>query len=121
MAHLAESAEDSHKMWCVRAVHGQYATVVLEAYVDGPPCQLPIEASPALRSNVGPCIAAWRTSKRPTHGHGQVRSRRSVSALHSIGGCFFCLIDIPFRIDDDLSGQGPQVDTSGLLRSNGRA
>src|SRR4051794_16524482 len=30
----------------------------LPIYVDGPPCQLPIEASPALRSNVGPCIAA---------------------------------------------------------------
>src|SRR3954447_21748518 len=29
MAHLAESAEDSHKMYCVRAVHERYATVVL--------------------------------------------------------------------------------------------
>jgi putative transposase len=27
-------------------------------YVDGSPCQLPIEAPPALRSNVGSCIAA---------------------------------------------------------------
>jgi hypothetical protein len=44
-----------------------------------------------------------------------------VSAFHSIGGCFFCLIDIPFRMDDDLSGQGAQVNLSGLLRSNGRA
>jgi hypothetical protein len=47
-----------------------------------------------------------------------MHSRRSVSALHSIGGCSFCLIDIPFRMDDDLSGQGPQVDPSGLLRSS---
>jgi hypothetical protein len=55
-------------------------------------------------------------------GTGSSRSRRSVSALHgvlhSIGGCSFCLIDIPFRMDDDLSGQRAQVN---LLRSNGRA
>jgi hypothetical protein len=29
-----------------------------DPYVDGSPCQLPIEAPPALRSNVGSCIAA---------------------------------------------------------------
>jgi hypothetical protein len=45
----------------------------------------------------------------------------NIAALHSIGGCFFCLIDIPFRMDDDRFGQGGQVDPSGRLRSNGRA
>ena len=33
----------------------------------------------------------------------------NIAALHSIGGCFFCLIDIPFRMDDDRFGQGAQV------------
>jgi len=68
----------------------------LSTYVDGPPCQRPIAAPPALRGNVGSCIAAWRTSKRPTHGHRQIRSRRCVG------------------MDDDLSGQGAQADPSGL-------
>jgi hypothetical protein len=58
-------------------------------YVDGPPCQLSIAAPPALGSNVGLCIAAQRTSKRPTHGHRQIGSHPSVSAYHSIGGCSF--------------------------------
>ena len=89
--------------------------------MDGPPCQLPIAAPPALRSHAGLCIAAQRTSQRPPHGHRQIRSRRSVSACHSIGGCSFCLIDIPFRTDGDLSGQGLQADPSGPLPSNGRA
>jgi hypothetical protein len=39
-----------------------------------------------------------------------------VSAFHNIGGCFVCLIDIPFRTDGDRSGQRPQVDPSGPLR-----
>src|SRR5690242_11983071 len=72
-------------------------------YVDGPLCQRPIAAPPALPGNVGSCIAAWRTSKRPTHGHRQIRSCRSVG------------------MDDDLSGQGAQADPSAPLRSNGRA
>jgi hypothetical protein len=59
------------------------------------------------------CIAAQRTSKRPTHGHKQIRSRLSAFACHGIGGCSFCLIDIPCRMDDDRFGQGgrwiPQV------------
>jgi hypothetical protein len=59
-------------------------------------------------------------SQRPTHGHKQIRSRLSAFACHSIGGCSFCLIDIPGWMDDDLFGQGGQVDPSGPLRSNGK-
>jgi hypothetical protein len=43
-----------------------------------------------------------------------------VSAFHSIGGCSFCPIDIPFRMDDDLFGSPTQVNPSDPSRSNGR-
>jgi len=43
-----------------------------------------------------------------------------VSEFHSIGGCSFCPIDIPFRMDDDLFGSGTQVNPSDPSRSNGR-
>jgi hypothetical protein len=94
---------------CLRQV--TTAEIRLRALCGRPPVSTANCSTPALRSNVGSCIAAWRTSQRPTHGHRQIRSRRSclsASACHSIGGCFFGLIDILVGMDDDLSDQGPK-------------
>ena len=55
------------------------------AYVDGPPCQLPIEAHLALHSNGGP---TWRHSA-PRCGR-RTGTSRPASVFHSIGGCSFC-------------------------------
>jgi hypothetical protein len=54
-------------------------------YVDGPPCQLPIEAHLALHSNGGP---TWRHSA-PRCGR-RTGTSRPASVFHSIGGCSFC-------------------------------
>ncbi len=90
------------------------------------PCQSPrvqpdtVQATSCVTQSRRAMLPAQRTSKRP-HGHRQIRSRLSAFACHSISGCSYCLIGIPLRTDDDLSGQGPQADPSGLLRGNGRA
>jgi hypothetical protein len=46
-----------------------------------------------------------------------IRSRLSVSAFDSIGGCSFCLIDIRFRMDGDFSGQGAPGGSLGSVTS----
>jgi hypothetical protein len=75
----------------------------------------------ALRSNVGSCITAQRTSKRPMHGHRQIRSRLSVCVCLSQHRRLLLSSD-RHRLDGDLSGQRPQAaDPSGPLRSNGKA
>jgi len=60
----------------------------------------------------------WRGIRREQQKY--VYTVICIVAFHGIGGCFFCLIDIPVRMDNDLFGPGAQVDPSDPLPSNGR-
>ena len=83
-------------------------------------CQMQPASRYAVTLGYGLRHSARQIGRRPGIGRS-VPAYRCLPAFHSIGGCSFCLIDIPFRTDGDLSGQGPQVDPSGPLRSNDRA
>ena len=83
-------------------------------------CQMQPASRYAVTLGYGLRHSARQIGRRPGIGRS-VPAYRCLPAFHSIGGCSFGLIDIPFRMDDDLFGQGGQVDPSGPLRSNGRA
>jgi hypothetical protein len=65
----------------------------LEAYVDGPPCQLPIEASPALRRS----LIAGTPSSAKVSGLDLLVTIR-LAATHCLGGSFLPVDGMPSRI-----------------------